>query len=99
MRGNYLHGVHLGRTSRIATAAVALGLTVAACGAGDDADDSAAAVETVAPPVDAGSEASSAGTDAVPALMQFSAPLVGGGSLDAATLANKPTAFWFWSPT
>ena len=35
----------------------------------------------------------------VPASLQFSAPLVGGGDIDAATLAGKPTVFWFWAPT
>jgi hypothetical protein len=34
-----------------------------------------------------------------PASLQFTAPLVGGGELDAATLAGKPTLFWFWAPT
>ena len=36
---------------------------------------------------------------AAPAALQFSAPLVGGGELDATTLAGKPTVFWFWAPT
>jgi len=36
---------------------------------------------------------------AAPAALQFTAPLVGGGELDAATLAGKPTLFWFWAPT
>jgi hypothetical protein len=34
-----------------------------------------------------------------PASLQFTAPLVGGGEIDAATLAGKPTLFWFWAPT
>ena len=36
---------------------------------------------------------------AAPSVLQFSAPLVGGGDLDATTLAGKPTVFWFWAPT
>ena len=36
---------------------------------------------------------------AAPAALQFSAPLVGGGELDATTLAGKPTGCWFWAPT
>jgi len=36
---------------------------------------------------------------AAPAALQFTAPLVGGGELDTATLAGKPTLFWFWAPT
>jgi hypothetical protein len=34
----------------------------------------------------------------VPSILSFVAPLVGGGELDAATLAGKPTVFWFWAP-
>ncbi len=40
-----------------------------------------------------------ASTVVAPAALQFSAPLVGGGELDATTLAGKPTVFWFWAPT
>jgi hypothetical protein len=40
-----------------------------------------------------------AAVEAAPAALQFSAPLVGGGELDASTLAGKPTVFWFWAPT
>lgn len=35
----------------------------------------------------------------VPAALQFTAPLVGGGEIVGDELAGKPTAFWFWSPT
>jgi hypothetical protein len=40
-------------------------------------------------------------TDAaiVPDILQFSAPLVGGGTFDGAAVAGIPTAFWFWAPT
>ena len=97
---DYVPGVHLSRIPRTATAAVVLGLTVAACGGGDAADESSAPLEPVATAATtAPATAADADAGAVPALLQFSAPLVGGGSLDAATLANKPTAFWFWSPT
>jgi hypothetical protein len=36
---------------------------------------------------------------AVPELLQFTAPLVGGGTFDGAAAAGKPTVFWFWAPT
>jgi len=36
---------------------------------------------------------------AVPELLQFTAPAVGGGEIDAAVFAGKPTVFWFWAPT
>jgi hypothetical protein len=35
----------------------------------------------------------------VPAALQFTAPLVGGGEFDGADVADKPTVFWFWAPT
>jgi hypothetical protein len=35
----------------------------------------------------------------VPDILQFSAPLVGGGTFDGAAVAGIPTAFWFWAPT
>ncbi|SDS76236.1 Thiol-disulfide isomerase or thioredoxin [Paraoerskovia marina] len=39
------------------------------------------------------------GTDvAVPAAMDFTAPTVSGGEIDAAALAGEPTVFWFWAP-
>ena len=94
--------------------ALAAGLLVlGACG-GSSADDSTANtadVEATAPAstpeadqVDeaaAESEAPPASSDAVaaPAALQFSAPLVGGGEIDATRLAGKPTVFWFWAPT
>ena len=31
--------------------------------------------------------------------LQFTAPLVGGGVFDGASLVGKPVAFWFWAPT
>jgi len=33
-----------------------------------------------------------------PEVLRFTAPLVGGGTLDASTLADRPTVFWFWAP-
>ncbi len=35
----------------------------------------------------------------VPEALQFTAPLVGGGTFDGAEAAGKPTVFWFWAPT
>ncbi len=35
----------------------------------------------------------------VPEALQFTAPLVGGGTFDGASAAGKPTVFWFWAPT
>lgn len=38
-------------------------------------------------------------TASVPEALQFTAPLVGGGTFDGAAFAGKPTVFWFWAPT
>jgi hypothetical protein len=34
----------------------------------------------------------------VPASLQFTAPLVGGGTFDGASVAGAPVVFWFWAP-
>lgn len=98
------------RVLRTAAFAAAAGLAIAACGGSDAADDTgAASTETQATPqADADgaepTDANGAGDESsdaagAPTLLQFTAPLVGGGELDAVQLADKPTAFWFWSPT
>jgi hypothetical protein len=35
---------------------------------------------------------------AVPPVLDFSAPLVGGGQIEVASLAGTPVLFWFWAP-
>lgn len=87
---------------RITAVALAAGLALAACGGSDDAAPAEPA-PTEAPAAaddagDAGEEAPASASDA-PEILQFSADLVGGGTLDASTLAGTPTAFWFWAPT
>jgi len=37
-------------------------------------------------------------SEVTPEALRFTAPLVGGGTLDASTLADRPTVFWFWAP-
>jgi hypothetical protein len=34
-----------------------------------------------------------------PAALQFSAPLVGGGTIDFSQFAGQAVALWFWAPT
>ncbi|MEO8266006.1 MAG: hypothetical protein ABI706_10925 [Ilumatobacteraceae bacterium] len=72
---------------RTLTAAVMLG-SLAACGSSPST-----ANQTT---VDVGTATGSA---AVPELLQFSAPLVGGGEFAGADYAGRATAFWFWAPT
>ncbi len=62
--------------------------------------------ETAAPTGDIDDTAPAAGDSTpadpdvvVPEALQFTAPLVGGGTFDGAALADKPTVFWFWAPT
>jgi hypothetical protein len=43
--------------------------------------------------------APAASTTAVPESLAFTAPLVGGGTLDMATYAGTPVLLWFWAPT
>ena len=43
--------------------------------------------------------ATSAAPADVPELLNFTAPLVGGGEFSGATAAGRTTAFWFWAPT
>lgn len=82
--------------------------------AADDAAESTDAPTTQAPSTDAaaGVTTPTAGSDTttaepaptepavvVPEALQFTAPLVGGGTFDGAATAGKPTVFWFWAPT
>jgi hypothetical protein len=57
---------------------------------------------TAAAPEPAPSSAGGAATTAAPAeapeALRFTAPLVGGGTIDAASLAGTPVLFWFWAP-
>ncbi len=87
-----------------------LGLTAAACGdegtAGSAAPDSTAASTLATATTEAtGSTApatTAPGTSTAPVeapeILRFSAPLVGGGTFDAATVAGTPLALWFWAP-
>ena len=82
---------HAGSTSwaarRALTGAVVL-VSLAACGG-----TPSAANETT---LHAGT---ASGSVNVPELLQFTAPLVGGGEFNGADRAGRATAFWFWAPT
>ncbi len=95
------------RILRTATFVLAAGVAAVACGGSETADDGAssspAATETADAPVadDTGdaTDADAAPAGDAPEILRFTSPLVGGGEIDAASLAGTPTAFWFWSPT
>ena len=59
--------------------------------------------DTTSPPdgttIDADDPAPTTPPVFVPEALQFTAPLVGGGTFDGAAAAGKPTVFWFWAPT
>lgn len=63
---------------------LALAVVATACGA------DAVVEETGAPPT--------TGADDIPQVLNFEAPLLGGGSLRGETLAGRDVAFWFWAP-
>lgn len=60
-------------------------------------DDAAATAPTVAAAASA-DDATAAAKVATSVVLQFTAPLVGGGQFDGASLAGTPVAFWFWAP-
>ena len=71
---------------------MALGIGVVACGGGDDGSSAATSATSAVPAT------APAAATAVPAALDFSAPLLGGGELDARTYAGQPLALWFWAP-
>ena len=71
-------------------------LLFAATACASESSDSTEASEPAAGGADPAPTAPPAG---VPEALQFSAPLVGGGTFDGAATAGKPTVFWFWAPT
>ena len=67
-----------------------LGVAVlAGCGAGT----------TTLPATAAAPAATAQAAGVVPQALAFSAPRVGGGTLDLAAYAGKPVLLWFWAPT
>jgi hypothetical protein len=54
---------------------------------------------SVQPPAASVPVATTGSASEVPASLAFSAPRVGGGTLDMAQYAGKPVLLWFWAPT
>lgn len=85
---------------RRATLLLLSAVLVSACGP-DPATGSVAVPASTSPAATGTGSTGGTGTTApaaVPEALRFTAPLVGGGTLDATTLADKPTVFWFWAP-
>ena len=56
---------------------------------------------TVAPPATAAAGDSTDAAEApvaVPAALNFTAPLVGGGEIEMGQFAGRPVLLWFWAP-
>jgi peroxiredoxin len=70
-----------------------------ATGTGGDAPSASSSLASTAPPGPAvtGPPGPTGQSPAVPDTLAFSAPMVGGGRFDAATLAGKPAVLWFWA--
>lgn len=73
----------IARSLLLSTAAT---ITFIACGSNDPDPDTIATAETTF-------------NSAVPEVLRFTAPLVGGGEFEGAAAAGRPVAFWFWAPT
>jgi peroxiredoxin len=85
---------------RVLVAAVAVSvLAGCATGTGGERAGATTAVTSAAPSGLAvtGSSASTGVAAVVPDTLAFTAPAVGGGRFDAATLARKPAVLWFWA--
>ncbi len=77
--------------------ALALGIGGVACGGGGDGSSTATSDVPATTPAAPATTPAAAGA-AVPAPLEFTAPLLGGGELDARTYAGRPLALWFWAP-
>lgn len=84
---------------------ICLAGVLVACGGGADTESSATqpapAVVTEAPAATAaptGGSDAPAPVGAVPAALDFSAPLVGGGTIELGASAGRPVLLWFWAP-
>ena len=79
---------------------MALVVVSSACAASDTTDSGGDRASAATQPAIGTSGPEATTTEAaVPELLQFTAPLVGGGSFDGAAVAGTPTVFWFWAPT
>ena len=56
------------------------------------------AIATTSPAATAPPTTTTSSAAVVPVLLDFEAPLVGGGTIRGADLAGRDTLFWFWAP-
>ncbi|MEM8902419.1 MAG: hypothetical protein AAGF02_01850 [Actinomycetota bacterium] len=82
------------RRRALPAALLAGALGLAACGGGG----SGTSVDADAPPPESAPLTPSEASGVAVAQLDFTAPVVGGGELDASTLAGTDTIVWFWAP-
>ena len=89
------------------TAGLLVGVVIAvaaACGTGQattlraTATTTSLTIATTSPAATAPPTTTTSPAAVVPALLDFEAPLVGGGTIRGADLAGRDTLFWFWAP-
>jgi multidrug efflux pump subunit AcrA (membrane-fusion protein) len=72
-----------------------------ACGGGQDssAPPPTPSPATVVAPASTTAAPTTAASPTVPAILDFEADLIGGGTFRGADVAGGDTLFWFWAPT
>jgi len=89
------------------SAGLALALVASACASGapepsappSEGERITSSPPAPQPPASGGPGGDEGASDApVPEILDFEAPLVGGGTLEGAELAGAPVAVWFWAP-
>ena len=92
---------------RLPTAGLLVGVVIAvatACGGGQattlptSATATSLTIATTSPAGTAPPTTTTSSAAVVPVLLDFEAPLVGGGTIRGADLAGQDTLFWFWAP-
>ena len=80
-----------------------IGVALAGCGASSPATvqppQNTVAATAAAPSTNTVAATAAAPSPAATGLLAFTAPLVGGGQFDGASMVGKPVVFWFWAPT
>lgn len=77
---------------------VVVALTVAACGGGVAAPDASSSRPASAPASAVSPGGPSGAATTVPDVLDFTAPRLGGGTIEGAQYAGSPLAIWFWAP-
>ena len=92
---------------RLPTAGLLVGVVIsiaAGCGGGQattlptPVTTTSLTIATTSPAATAPPTTTTSSAAVVPVLLDFEAPLVGGGTIRGADLAGRDTLFWFWAP-